>query len=177
MIAIVIFYYKFWQSKKIAYLITFSIFTLILGFIHLFDVITLIPVFSFYMLWRLVKKKDNFSTILKYNLIYALIAIIPFIYIYYLFGVNPLFKEWNAQNILDTPKFLHVWFGYFFPLIFAISYLGYKIIYKKKDNKLMVNIQHEPESKDFNDNFIEILKLTLGSDPNCKLETYEVKIE
>ena len=52
-----------------------------------------------------------------------------------------------------------------------------KIIYKKKDGKLMLNVQHEPESKDFNDNFIEILKLTLGSDPNCKLETYEVKIE
>ena len=50
-----------------------------------------------------------------------------------------------------------------------------KIIYKQKDNKLMINIKHEPENKGFNDNFIEILKLTLGSDPNCKLEVSEVQ--
>ena len=50
-----------------------------------------------------------------------------------------------------------------------------KIVYKKVDNKLMLNIKHEPENKGFNDNFIEILKLTLGSDPKCKLEVSEVQ--
>ena len=50
-----------------------------------------------------------------------------------------------------------------------------KIVYKKKDNRLMLNIKHEPENKGFNDNFIEILKLTLGSDPKCKLEVTEVQ--
>ena len=50
-----------------------------------------------------------------------------------------------------------------------------KIVYKKQNNRLMLNIKHEPENKGFNDNFIEILKLTLGSDPNCKLEVSEVQ--
>ena len=50
-----------------------------------------------------------------------------------------------------------------------------KIVYKKKDNRLMINIKHEPDNKGFNDNFIEILKLTLSSDPKCKLEVTEIQ--
>ncbi len=138
MIAIVILYYKFWEEKKISYLITLSILTLILGFTHLFDVISLIPAFGVYMIWRLVNKKDNIHTILKYNLIYAAIAIIPFIYTYYIFAVNPLFKEWDAQNVLETPKLLHVLFGYFIPFSFAIYYLKHKLINKIKFEDLEV---------------------------------------
>ena len=138
MILIVICYYKFWESKKIMHLVTLSALTLLLGFTHLFDVITLIPAFGIYMLWRLIKKKDDFGTILKYNLIYALIAIIPFIYTYYIFAVDPYFKEWNVQNVLETPKFLHVLFGYFFPLIFALFYFTDKITYRREWKDLEV---------------------------------------
>ena len=49
------------------------------------------------------------------------------------------------------------------------------IKYKQKDNKLMLNIRHEPENKDFNENFMEILKLTLGCDEKVKLEVSEVQ--
>ena len=132
MIVIVIFYYKFWQSKKISDMLVASFLTLLLGFIHLFDVITLIAAFAVYMLWRLIKKRDSFSDILKYNLIYGAVIALPFIYTYYLFAVNPLFKEWDAQNVLETPKFLHVLFGYFFPLVFAFVYFLYKATSRKK---------------------------------------------
>lgn len=138
MIVIVLFYYKFWESKTLSHLMIVSFSTLLLGFIHLFDVITLIPVFGIYMIWRLINKKDDLNIIIKYNLIYAAIAIIPFIYTYYLFGINPLFKEWNAQNILETPKFLHVLFGYFLPFLFSIYYLKHKIINKIKFKDLEV---------------------------------------
>ncbi len=50
-----------------------------------------------------------------------------------------------------------------------------KMVYKVKDGKLMVNISHTPDNEGFNDNFMEILKLCLGSDPKVKLEV--VKIE
>ena len=50
-----------------------------------------------------------------------------------------------------------------------------KIRYKKKNNKLMINIQHEPFNKGFNDNFIQILMLTLGASPECKLDVSEVE--
>ena len=50
-----------------------------------------------------------------------------------------------------------------------------KLVYKIKDNRLMINVKHEPENKGFNENFMEILKLTLGSDPKVKLEVSEVQ--
>ena len=49
------------------------------------------------------------------------------------------------------------------------------MVYKIKDNKLMVNIKHEPDNKGFNDNFMEILKLCLGSDPKVKLEVNKIE--
>ncbi len=124
MLTIIILYLKFWEEKK--HLILIILLTLLLGFIHLFDVITLGLMFGLYMLWLLYKKKENLKNILKYNLIYALCILPAFIYTYYLYSFNPYFIAWNAQNVLDTPKLLHVIFGYFIPLIFAVIYFFHK---------------------------------------------------
>lgn len=50
-----------------------------------------------------------------------------------------------------------------------------KMVYKIKDSKLMVNISHTPDNEGFNENFIEILKLCLGSDPKVKLEVSKIE--
>lgn len=49
------------------------------------------------------------------------------------------------------------------------------MVYKIKENRLMVNIRHEPNNEGFNDNFMEILKLCLGSDPKVKLEVSKIE--
>ncbi len=50
-----------------------------------------------------------------------------------------------------------------------------KLLYKIKDSKLMLNISHEPENKEFNESFIEIVKLIFGSDDNVKFECHQVE--
>jgi len=50
-----------------------------------------------------------------------------------------------------------------------------KMVYKIKDSKLMVNISHTPDNEGFNENFMEILKLCLGSDPKVKLEVSKIE--
>ncbi|MBN1502097.1 hypothetical protein JW930_01015, partial [Candidatus Woesearchaeota archaeon] len=108
--------------------------TLLLGFVHLFDVITLALCFGFYMLWRFFTKRDTLTDILKYNIFYALVSLPAFIYTFYLYGMNPYFQAWNAQNILDAPKLHHLLFGYFFPLIFALVYSVNRIKAKKAND-------------------------------------------
>ena len=134
MILIVIFYFKFWENRKLKYLFLASLFSLTLGFIHLFDLITLIAAFSIYMLWRIAKGKDRFIHILKYNLLYGIPLAIPFVYTYSLYALNPFFKAWNEQNFLPTPELKQVIFGFFFPLMFAMIYFAHKFYKKQKFN-------------------------------------------
>jgi len=49
-----------------------------------------------------------------------------------------------------------------------------KLVYKKQGNKLQMNIIHEPEDKYFNDQFIEIMKMVLGSDSKVPLGVKEI---
>lgn len=50
-----------------------------------------------------------------------------------------------------------------------------KLIYKIKEGKLMLNISHEPENKEFNESFVEIIKLIFASDENVKFECNQVE--
>ena len=138
MMAIVICYYKFWETKSKSYFITFSFLTLLLGFIHLFDVITLIIAFGIYSFWRIISKKGDFMDIIKYNLIYGLIISPSFFYTYRLFAANSLIAAWNAQNLLPSPKLTHIIFGFFLPILFAIVYFIYKMFNKIKFSSVEV---------------------------------------
>ena len=50
-----------------------------------------------------------------------------------------------------------------------------KLIYKIKDGKLMLNISHEPENKEFNESFMEIIKLIFAYDDSVKFGCIQVK--
>lgn len=138
MILIVIYYNKFWETKNPLHFAIFSFSTLLLGFIHLFDVVVLAIAFALYMLWRLISKKESFYDIFKYNLVYGFLAVIPFIYTYIIFGLNPLFSQWNSQNVLQSPKLMHLVFGYLFPLIFSCAYFLSLIFHKRKFKEIEV---------------------------------------
>ena len=49
-----------------------------------------------------------------------------------------------------------------------------KLIYKKTDGKLLLNITYSPPDKHFADNFLEILKMVLGSSKDVKVEFKEI---
>lgn len=138
MILIIIFYFKFWENRKLKYLILASFLSVILGFVHFFDLITLILIFGIYMMWKFVKAKEKLALILKYNLVYGIPLIVPFVYTYFLYALNPFFKAWNEQNFLPSPEFKQIIFGFFFPLIFALIYFAFKLFKKQKFNEIEV---------------------------------------
>jgi hypothetical protein len=129
MLLIVIYYYRFWEEKerKMSYFVIFSVCSFILAFIHLFDVMSLCGAFALFMLWRLIKGKENIKDILKYNLIYLAVLLIPIFYTFYLYGISDYFVEWNSQNLLQTPKLLHLAFGFLIPLGLSSYYLVRRI--------------------------------------------------
>jgi hypothetical protein len=136
MIAIIILYYNFWVTKKIRYLIYSSLLSLLLGFVHLFDVITILFIFAMFMLLKIINKSEKIINVIKYNAIFGLINIPAFIYIYYLFSYVDTLSSWNKQNILTTPPIQTILLGFLIPLGFACFYFLYKITNKKKISEL-----------------------------------------
>ncbi|MBT4648182.1 hypothetical protein HOC11_08005 [archaeon] len=131
MISIIILYILFWKDKKIKYLIFSGLLSLILGFIHLFNVITIFCIFGFYMILKIINKNEKIINIIKFNLIFGLINLPALIYIFYLYTQIETLISWNKQNILTTPPIQTIILGFFIPLGFAILYLIHKIVNKK----------------------------------------------
>lgn len=134
MTASVYYFLKWNQNLKLKYIIISGLFSLILGFEHLFDVITIYFAIGFLMLDNfIINKKIDWKKIFHLFL-FGIITIGPFIYNYALFTYFPSFSAWNQQNMLETPKFLHVIFGYglmFAALIFTLGHYFLNNIYKK----------------------------------------------
>jgi len=125
-------WYKNGSTKQIIFS---GILTLILGFEHLFDVITLC--FTIFILLIFDYKKLNIKKI-KHLIIFGIFVLIPLIYTYMLF-TNPAYSNWNDQNMLDTPKFLHVIFGFGGMFAALIGYL-FHLIYKKEKIKTEIKL-------------------------------------
>lgn len=113
-----ILWYKDYQFKD---LLISGLLFFILGFEHLFDVITLGLVIGFFLIDMIIIKKFNWKK-WKHLIPYLIIISIPFIYTYIMF-TNPTYAAWNDQNTLETPKFLHVIFGYGFMMFAFIAFL------------------------------------------------------
>lgn len=133
MTATIYYFLKWYKTLKLKHLIISAIYTFILGFIHLFDVITLGLAIGFLLLDEIIiKKKIDFKKI-KHLLLFGAIISIPFIYTYIMFN-NPTYAAWNDQNVLKTPKFLHIIFGYGIMFFSFITYIIYILINNKNNN-------------------------------------------
>lgn len=132
MILIVYYYYSFWKNKNWKTFLIFSSLTFVLGFIHLFDVITLAVAFFLYSL-LLLKQGRKIKDLILYNVIYGLFNIPPFLYTFYIFVINTTYANWNSQNLLLSPKLLHLFFGFLIPMLLAISFISFKKVFLKKD--------------------------------------------
>ena len=121
---------RWYNEVKLKPLIISGIFAFILGFEHLFDVITIYLALGFFILDQfIVSKKIDWKKV-RQLIIFGLITATPFIYTYIMF-TNPAFASWNDQNVLDTPKLLHVMFGYGFMFVSFIGFLTYSFITRK----------------------------------------------
>jgi len=128
-----IYYFLKWnKSFKIKNIIFSALFAFILGFEHLFDVITIYLVIGLFMADQFISQKKIDWKKIKHLMLFVFITALPFIYTYIMFTTFPSFSSWNAQNVLDTPKLLHVIFGYGFMFFSFIAVLWYSIANHKK---------------------------------------------
>ena len=109
---------------------------LILGFEHLFDVITLYMAVAFLFLYlAFLEKRINWRKT-RHLMILGLVTSVPFLHSLIMFVYLPQYQAWNSQNILETPKFIHVVFGYggmFLALVAVVFYLIRQNFFSKED--------------------------------------------
>lgn len=118
------YYFLKWnKSLQIHDIIKSAFFAFVLGFEHLYSVITLCLSIGIFILIQFISKKQIHWKKVRHLLIFAAIVIIPFIYTFVVFTRFPSFESWNMQNMLDTPKIPYVIAGYglmFIALILTI---------------------------------------------------------
>jgi len=133
MAASVYYFLKWNKDPKPRYIAYSAFFSFTLGFEHLFDVITIYLVIGLFMIDQFISQKRIDWNRIKHLILFVLITALPFIYTYIMFTM-PSFSDWNTQNALDTPKFLHVMFGYGFMFFSFLAVLLYCILNYKKIN-------------------------------------------
>jgi len=136
MIASIYHFLRWFRQPTLREMIYSSIFAFIVGFIHLFDVLTLYLTIALFMIDHFIDKKSLDWKRIKHIILYILITSVPFIYTYIMFTAFPTYAAWNAQNVLTTPKLIQVLFGY--GLMFC-SFIGY-LFYNRK---WKVNFKHK----------------------------------
>ncbi|RMF07286.1 hypothetical protein D6764_00170 [Candidatus Woesearchaeota archaeon] len=100
---------------------------LVLGFVHLFDDITLYAALAITVGASMIIKRTTIHQFIakNKNLAWMLIPLIAFIYTAYLFIGIPEFSSWNAQNTLEAPKVYYFVFGYGLLWLFiAVGWAG-----------------------------------------------------
>lgn len=129
-----IYYFLRWNNEGSVKLLIYSgLLALFLGFEHLFDVITIYVAIGFFILIKFISDKKVDWKKVKQLAFFGLITIIPFIYTLFIFTTS--YSSWNQQNLLDTPKLLHVFFGYGLMSVTYCLYLFYLYEKRKKPDE------------------------------------------
>ena len=133
-----VYYFLLWNNKpELRTILISSVFAFVLGFEHLFDVITIYLAIGFLMLEETIRSKKIDWLKVKHLILFGAITSVPFIYTYAMF-LLPIYAAWNAQNVLDTPKLLHVIFGY--GIMFA-AFVGYLVYGFKNYSKIKPEVK------------------------------------
>ncbi|MBI2558023.1 hypothetical protein HYW20_01765 [Candidatus Woesearchaeota archaeon] len=130
-----VYYFLEWnRNLNIKYIVLSAFFTLILGFEHVYSVITLCLAIGVFILIRFFSEKSIEWKKVGHLAIFAAIVSVPIIYNFIVFTKISVFVSWNAQNALETPRIPYVIAGYglmFVALILTI--LSKKTETKKED--------------------------------------------
>jgi hypothetical protein len=121
MFLIVLTYYLFLkaiQSNSTKDYILAGLSLMFLGFIHSFDIITIIFITFIFLVYYFFR----FKKIVFKSLIFYFFGIIPFIYYSFLLFFNPIFSQWNKQNVIESPNPWGYIMGYGLLLLFALIY-------------------------------------------------------
>jgi hypothetical protein len=128
----VYYFFRWVNEKKFWYIAICTALGLLLGFEHLFDMITLYLTIGIFMADYFISKRRIDWKRIVHLLIYGIITIVPFIYTYLLF-TSPGFAVWNEQNALSTPKLYQVisgfgLMGFSFVLVMVYFIKNYKTV-------------------------------------------------
>jgi hypothetical protein len=115
------FFLVWYKNRNLKLLIISALLGFLLGFEHLFDLITINVTIIFFLIIEFSKNRKIEWERIKHLVYYGLITCIPFIYTYWMF-TNPMYNQWNNQNILNTPEIHQVLFGY------GLLFIGYLVV-------------------------------------------------
>ncbi|NTV23380.1 MAG: hypothetical protein HGA85_03320 [Nanoarchaeota archaeon] len=120
------YFLQWFHDNKLVDITKSSILLSLLGFEHLFDVITLCSAFGILVLEEALRKKR-----IRWELgIMGALVALPLIYTFVVFTAFPEFAAWDSQNNLTTPRIYHVFLGY--GLLFFSFAMFLKSFWNKK---------------------------------------------
>jgi len=133
-----IFFLKAIEKNSLRFYSYSGLSSLLLGFVHSFDLITVFMVIMLFLVIIFIKNK---KIILK-PLIFFCAGVIPILYYAFLLLFNPIFKEWNKQNIIESPNPWGYILGYgllfIFVLLFFIRWYSWENLLKAKYPLILV---------------------------------------
>lgn len=121
------FFYKGISENKRKLTLYAGLFCFLLGFVHIYDVITIYAVISVYILLLWIReRKINFDYFM-HGLVFLLVSFSSTLYYILVFTLDPVFQNWTDQNQLISPPVSGYLFGFGFILLFATLFILYLI--------------------------------------------------
>lgn len=110
------------DKKGIKPFVLASFLTILLGVIHPYDLIVIVPVYGYVILHKTLKERIFWPNLLKY-IIFLIIAGMPLLYFFLLRNFDPVFSGWFSQNVTFSAKISSTILGY--GLVFILMLIGF----------------------------------------------------
>ena len=133
-IGIMYYFYSGITKNKTKFIVYSALLAFILGFEHIYDMITVYLVVGTFILVLFFKEgKINYNYIKK-SMLFCLISVPSFLYYASIFLFDPLYNEWTKQNVLLSPNLSNYVLGFGLVLLLALFYVFVIVMEKKYKN-------------------------------------------
>lgn len=124
--------------KKVSLAVSAGVISLVLGFIHTYDLGIVYAVLLFYTVIMYFYEKNSLISYLKKFLIMVLISSLSLVYNFYVFFTNPGFIGWREQMSTPSQNPIFYVLGYGFLFLLA-SYYVYKLVSQSLSNQKIMH--------------------------------------
>lgn len=115
------------NKKGIKPFILASFLTILLGIIHPYDLIVILPVYGYVILYKALQTRNYWPNLLKY-LVFIVVAALPLLYFFLLRDFDPVFSGWFSQNVTFSAKISSTILGY--GLVFILMLVGFRRFFR-----------------------------------------------
>jgi len=115
------------NNNRIKPFILASFLTILLGIIHPYDLIVIIPVYGYVIFYKTLQTRNFWPNLIKY-IVFLIMAGLPLLYFILLRDFDPIFSGWFSQNVTFSAKISSTVLGY--GLVFILMLVGFPCFFR-----------------------------------------------